>query len=296
MTCRRLELTSGYLMAVAAAAAIATAFVSRKYISTQVNTATFSVWWYGLAGLYAWLLAWGQHQAGHLDQVRRSLKPLIVMVLCNAVAAILYFTEIDLTNPALVAFLGRLRTVYTVLLSLLFLRERFNRLEWLGAGIAILGALTIAYRGDAALNLVFWIALVENLLMAVTTIAAKLVLGHLPPLALAGYRGLSVSLLILIYALITHQWQWIDASTLAWIAGGAFISPFLGYVFQYGALARIQTSQVAVILDMQPVFATLYTALLFHTWPTARQSVGGLLVIGGVLLILAPKHKEHQHA
>ena len=43
---------AGYLLALGSAAAIATTFIVRKQVSTAVNPATFSVWWYGLAGIY----------------------------------------------------------------------------------------------------------------------------------------------------------------------------------------------------------------------------------------------------
>ncbi|MBN1584390.1 MAG: EamA family transporter [Anaerolineae bacterium] len=133
---------AGYLFALGSAAVIATAFVVRKSISTQVNPAMFSVWWYGFAGLYAW------------------------------------FT---------------------------------------------------------------------------------------PCCAVNGSRS--------------------TAKRMVLTAAGAFISPFLGYVLRYGALARIDAAKVAVVAAAQPVFVTLYTAILFAQWPTAQQSLGGILATAGVLLI-----------
>ncbi len=277
---------AGYLFALGSAAAIAATFVVRKSVSNVVNPTTFSVWWYGLSGLYAWAWTLLRGQPTQLGRAGRAWKPLLVLILSNAVAAILYFTEIDMTNPALVAFFGRLRTVYTILLGIALLGERLNRREWAGAAITVLGTLIIAYRGGAALNLVLGLALIENLLMAVSTVAARLVVRHISPLALTGARGVSMALLLLVYALIAGQWQPIDGKTLLALSAGAFVGPFIGYVLRYSALARIDAGKVAVVASAEPVFVALYTALLFADLPTLQQTLGGVLTIAGMLIIL----------
>lgn len=277
----------GYLLALGSAAAIAATFVVRKSVSTKVNPATFSVWWYGLAGVYAWILALARGETHRASGILCAWKPTLGMVLVNAVGAILYYMEIDLTLPALVSFFGRLRTVYTVLLGVLFLRERLNGQEWAGAAVTILGTLLIAYRGGAVLNLVFLLALVENLLMAGATIMAKSAVRHIPPVVLAGYRGVLISLVILVYALLTGQWEWVDRRTMAIMAAGALSGPFLGHVMNYASLARVDAGKVAIIAAMQPVFVTVYTALLFGDLPTLRQTFGGALTIAGVIVVFA---------
>ncbi|MBN1937222.1 MAG: EamA family transporter, partial [Anaerolineae bacterium] len=230
---------SGYLFAFGSAAAIAATFLVRKSVSNAVNPTTFSVWWYGLSGIYAWVWTLLRGQPAQIGRASRAWKPLLALILCNAAAAILYFTEIDMTNPALVAFFGRLRTVYTILLGIVLLGERLNRREWAGAAITVLGTLIIAYKGGTALNTVFVLALIENLLMAVTTVTARLVVQHISPLVLTGVRGVTMAALLFVYALIAGQWQPVDGKTLLALSAGAFVGPFIGYVLRYSALARI---------------------------------------------------------
>jgi drug/metabolite transporter (DMT)-like permease len=271
------------------AAAIAATFVFRKSVSTEVHPVTFSVWWYGLAGIYAWALTLIRGEIREAERICSGWKSTLGLCVFNAAGAILYFTEIDMTNPALVSFFGRLRTVYVVLLSALFLRERLNLQEGVGAGIAILGTLVIAYRGGAVLSAVFAIALIENLLMATSIVMAKLAVNHLPPFVLAGYRGLAISVMLLAYSLIRGQWEWIERRTLAIIAGGALIGPFLGHVMNYASLARVDATKSAIIAAVQPLFVTVYTALLFGDLPNLQQALGGALAIGGVVLVFVAR-------
>ena len=283
---------AGLLLALGSAAAIGATFVVRKSVSSAVNPATFSVWFYGLAGIYAWVFTLIRGEARAARGIRAGWRPTLLLVLSNGAGAILYFTEIDLTNPALVSFFGRLRTVYIVVLGVILLHERLNGREWIGAVVTVLGTLIIAYRGGSVLVTVFLISLVENLLMATSTVMAKYAVRHIPPFALAGYRGVLVSCAILIYALITGQWQPVAWRTLTIVAVGALAGPFLGYVMNYAALARVDAGKVAIVGAVQPVFVTLYTLLLFGDLPTAQQVLGGLLAIAGVILVFAARYRR----
>jgi drug/metabolite transporter (DMT)-like permease len=284
--------TVGYSLALGSAAAISATYIFRKVVSEEVNPVTFSVWWYGLAGIYAWILAGVR---GELDQARawrQRWRSLAGLVLANAVGAILYYTEIDLTNPALVSFFGRLRTIYIVLLGAIFAGERMNRREWLGAVVTVAGTMLIAYRGGSVLNTVLLLALVENLLMAAATVLAKVAVQHISPLLLTAYRGVLIAVVLLPYALLTGQWQVADAGTMAMIALGACSGPFLGHVMRYAALARLDAGKAAIVYATQPVFVTLYSGLLFGDVPTLQQLLGGGLAMGGVILVFLAQQQD----
>lgn len=284
--------TTGYLLALGSAAAISATYLFRKVVSKEVNPVTFSVWWYGLAGVYAWILTFVRGEMHHARTWRRGWRALAGLVLANAAGAILYYTEIDLTHPAVVSFFGRLRTIYVVLLGALFFAERMNRREWLGAGVTIAGTMLIAYRGGPVLNTVLLLALMENLLMAVATIMAKVAVRHIPPVLLTAYRGVLIPAVLLPYALLTGQWQPVDGRTMAIIAVGACSGPFLGHVMRYAALARVDAGKAAIVYAIQPVFVTLYAGLLFGDMPTLQQLLGGALAMGGVVLVFLARQRE----
>lgn len=284
----------GYLFALGSAAAIAATYVFRKSVSEAVNPATFSVWWYGLAGVYAWILTLVRRETHKAFAIRLNWRWVLGLALSNAAGALLYYTEIDLTNPTLVSFFRRLRTIYVVLLGVFFFCERLNRQEWFGAAVTISGAALIAYRGGATLNLVFLLSLIENLLMAVSLIMAKVAVRAMPATVLVAYRGVAISLFVLIYTIFTGQWQAVPGSTLAIIAIGALGGPFLGHIMSYASLARIDVGKSAIIGAVQPVFVTAYTVVLFGDFPTLQQSLGGALTIIGVMLVIAARNRYVQ--
>jgi uncharacterized membrane protein len=276
----------GYLFALGSAAAIGATYVFRKSVSDAVNPATFSTWWYGLAGVYAWILTIARRETRKAFAIRLNWGWVVGLALSNAMGAILYYTEIDLTNPTLVSFFRRLRTIYVVLLGVIFFSERLNGQEWLGAAVTMTGAALIAYRGGAVLNLVFLLSLIENLMMAVSFVMAKVAVRVMSPTVLVAYRGVTISLIVFVYAQLTRQWQSVQGPTLAIIALGALGGPFVGHIMSYASLARIDAGKSALIGAVQPVFVTVYTVLLFGTWPTLQQAIGGALTVIGVILVI----------
>ena len=74
----------GYLLALGSAAAIAATFIVRKSVSTEVNPATFSVWWYGLAGLYAWAFVLVRGETHLARGIRAGWKSVAGLALFNA--------------------------------------------------------------------------------------------------------------------------------------------------------------------------------------------------------------------
>jgi drug/metabolite transporter (DMT)-like permease len=125
------------------------------------------------------------------------------------------------------------------------------------------------------------------LLMAASTIMAKSAVQHIPPFVLAGYRGVLIALAILVYAVVTGQWEWVDGPTMVITAAGALSGPFLGHVMNYASLARVDAGKAAIVAATQPAFVTVYTVLVFGDLPTLQQALGGVLTIVGVVLVFA---------
>jgi drug/metabolite transporter (DMT)-like permease len=63
---------------------------------------------------------------------------------------------------------------------------------------------------------------------------------------------------------------------------------------RYAALARLDAGKAAIVYAVQPVFVTVYAALLFGDVPTVQQFLGGALAIGGVVLVFPARERDKQ--
>ena len=59
----------------------------------------------------------------------------------------------------------------------------------------------------------------------------------------------------------------------------------LGYLFWYGALARVQASRVAAFLYLEPMVTLAAAVAMLREPVSAATILGGLLLLGGVVLV-----------
>jgi drug/metabolite transporter (DMT)-like permease len=249
------------------------------------------------AALAAWLAARGALPAlGALGRSGWAL--LAVAVLGLAANFIAFLVGLDLTTPANSQVLIQLAPMLLGLGSLVVFRERYERLQWLGLGVLVVG-LGLFFRGQLlalAANLDRYLLgsalmVVAAVTWAVYGLAQKQLLRALPSQALMlciyvgcflcfspGARpgalgGLSAgSLAVLLFC---------AANTL--VAYGAFAS----------ALHHWQASRVSAVLALTPLatlgFSTLAAALLPAELPpepiSAASLAGAAAVVAGSLLV-----------
>jgi len=298
----------GYGLALLSTAIVATTFIISKIALRSVSPLWFSIYWYGAASVYAALYTRirpstplplcslapyhpepsGRGLAHGL--LPRSWRPLLVLGATTAVSALLWFTQIQMADPALVSFFGNLSAVFTVVLGVTLLGERLRWREGVGAVIILAGALLITFRAAPIVWLVFGMAVGQNLLHAGGTFIAKRAIATLSPGSLTLVRATSTSLFLAAFGLFSHgRWVCPPANTLALILVGAVGGPFLSYVLFYRALAVVNASTAALIGATRPLFVLLYGFFIFQTLPLPHQIAGGLLSIAGVALLFSTR-------
>jgi len=153
-------------------------------------------------------------------------------------------------------------------------------------GIAIVGTGVMTFRAGSVIWLMLLLTLLANFLLALSFLIAKKYLMGIQPLVLSTARTIIMTGMSGATAFISGDIVLPSFTTWLWIAGGAFLAPFLSYVFFYQALRYFELSKAEVIRATQPLFVALYGLLLFGTLISGQQFWGGLLILAGVLLML----------
>jgi len=136
-------------------------------------------------------------------------------------------------------------------------------------------------------------ALVSAVLFGASTPLAKVLLAHVPPLALAGllYLGAGVGLLFL-------RWMWrglrretteqeapLAGSDWWWLAGAILAGGVLAPALLMLGLTYTQAASAALLLNLEGVFTALLAWFVFHENVDRRVAAGFFLIAGaGVLL------------
>jgi drug/metabolite transporter (DMT)-like permease len=137
--------------------------------------------------------------------------------------------------------------------------------------------------------------LASAVLFGMSTPLAKLLVGSIPPLLLAGllYVGAGLGLLVvLVVRRLLFPQQPIalpPRSALRWLAGAVVAGGIIGPVALMFGLTTTAASSASLLLNLEAVFTALLAWFLFHENFDRRIALGMLaIVLGGMVLAWSP--------
>ena len=205
-------------------------------------------------------------------------------------------SSVGLTTIAASVVLVNTQPLIVAGLSAAWLRERPTRTQWLGIGIAMLGALLVAlpdlvsagslsFRGRAALG--DGLALVGAITAAIYYVIGRRLRGSLDLWAYVGlvYGACLATLVVLALAVDAPLWPQPkrELGIFALLALGPML---LGHTGMNWALKHVRAYQVNIVLLGEPIGATLLAAALpgIRETPSMLTILGGIIVLAGILL------------
>ena len=224
------------------------------------------------------------------DRVRHA----VVLGALYGVAQILQTAGLATTPASVSGFITGMYVVLTPLLAAVLLRTRIGRLTWGAVLLAVsgLGVLTLGSISGVGLGYG------EALTLVAATIYALHIVGLGAWSTAQDALGMSIIQIIVIavvcsvaaapggIALPQNTNDWLSVGYMAVFAGAAAM---LG---QTWAQAHLTPTRTAIIMSMEPVFASFFAVLLGGEALTVRMLSGGALVISAMLLVeLSPRRK-----
>jgi drug/metabolite transporter (DMT)-like permease len=205
-------------------------------------------------------------------------------------------TSVALTSVAASVVLVNTQPVVVAALSVVWLREPPSRRQWLGIGIAMLGALVVAWPdlresgatgGHPRALLGDLLALVGAFMAAIYFVAGRRLRRALGLWSYVGLvYGTCFVVLLLLAALADAHLAPQPARELGIFAALALGPMLLGHTGLNWALARSPAYVVNLTLLGEPVGATVIAALLpgIREVPGIATFAGGAIVLAGILL------------
>lgn len=228
-----------------------------------------------------------------LPTVRRALLSpgVLLMGVVNAVAIVLVFEGLALTDPVAVGLLRRFYIVFGVFLGVWLLAERFRRSEAVGVVIAVVGALVFVSPdlsdvslGNAAL-VGSALILASSLLFAYANLLAKKFVRRLSASQLLAVNNLAAFPVLLGYALVANHGVAVEPAALGLLAASAVLGSFVGLGLFYAGLRHSSYAGANVIRSLQPLVIVVYAAPFFPQAVSGPKLLAGVLVVVGVVLL-----------
>ncbi|UFN45571.1 DMT family transporter [Nocardioides okcheonensis] len=213
----------------------------------------------------------------------------VVLGLLYGVAQILQTAGLAHTPASISGFVTGLYVVCTPLLAAAILRTRIPRITWLAVALATVGLGVLALNGLS-------VGYGELVTLASAVLYALHIVGLGAWSSARDAIGMTILQVMVIAAVCTlatapdgivlpeRTSDWVSVLYMAVVVGA------LGLLGQTWAQAHLPPTRSAIIMSMEPVFASLFAVWLGGEDVTARLLVGGTMVLVAMLTVeLAPR-------
>ena len=200
----------------------------------------------------------------------------------------LFFTGLALIPAAAGAMIHKTLFVWVAILAMIFLKERFSPLQWLGV-IALFAANVVigGFMGFSG-SLGEWLVLGATLFWAVENVIAKRALADISSITVASARMVLGSALLFVFLTTTGRAEGILELTTSGFLWTLLTALFLlGYVLTwYSALKLAPASYVAALLVPATLVTNVLSAVFVTGTLTGTQVLSGVLLVFGSILII----------
>jgi drug/metabolite transporter (DMT)-like permease len=207
-----------------------------------------------------------------------------------------YFKVLIYLGPRLTILLGTLGPVFTIILALIFLKERPSLLAWIGTFFTITGIIWVLWEQVPKENIkkkwffgiVF--ALLSVICMSTGIILSKIGLINCPPLQATFIRIIWSAIGLTIWGSASGQLKnwlipFINLRLLKLILFTVFVAIFGGFYLFLFALRYIDASIATILNSTTPLFILPMTAFIFKEKITFKAITGATLTVIGITLI-----------
>ena len=211
---------------------------------------------------------------------------------------------LTLTTAVRTGWLIGLTPIWSAVLATVFLGESFGPRKILGLLLGTVGALLVITRGELSSDVLALPATRGDLLILASTVnwAIYTIMGQKTLKRVGSTRAIAAAMfvgwaMLIPFFVSTAGWQEYrdlsSTSVIAIVFLGIGCSG-LGYLFWYAALERIETSQVAAFLYLEPLVTLLAAVALLGESVAVSTILGGVLVLLGVLTVQTGKARQKE--
>ncbi len=282
--------SKGYIYAFLSTVLLAAGYINNFYIMQGASPESTAFAIFGIGSLITLAILVVYRKKNDMRSIRKHWKHLLAVGILNGISAILWFQTLSSIGPALSGFLFRFVTVFTVLMGVVFLGEKFNKGEAFGMVLVVAGAFVITYT-DLSVAAGAALAVASSFCFALMGFVSKKYLHAVRPLALNTVRVLAAFSVISAYAISRGSMAVPGMNLMVFVLFSAVFIVNIGFLLYFRAIRHAELSKVGVIGALEPFFILLLSFLLLQRMPTSAQLAGGFVIMLGIGAILYFRRK-----
>ncbi len=217
---------------------------------------------------------------GILKQIRIN-GPFLLFMLTSGFSGVLWLYSLTLLPIANAVFLYSSAPVFTLLLSILFIKEKIYSIRLFAIFLGIVGIVVLLSENlkGFSLSIGSIVVLISALLTASQALVSKKYFLHYPTWVTVLLIMISQAIITFPFAL-SHSWKSNELSLI----GALFLSIFssiIAFIFYVDGLRVLKASTVTLVGYIEPFLAGLWGYLFLQQFLSSR------IILGGVLILIA---------
>lgn len=290
----KLPLT-GYAFLVGTAFFTALSYAFGKSLDGDLDPESTTFFWFFGAFVCALVLApFIPSQRRELLKIRKYGKIFIYSSVLTSIGAALWIVSLWTIGAPLTSFLMKAQTFFSIMFGVIFLGERLNRGESIGIIITILGGIVVAYQKDRYLLIGTFTALGAAFFYSFLSFMVKKIAQDLNMLAVATFRTLGVSIVLLIYLVITGTFSMPSYTQIAYMSLGGITGAYIAKACQFHSIKLLDVSRTTAVMPMESLFVVLLSYFLFDDLPSFYKLLGGAAIITGVVFLVVFRAEQYR--
>ena len=176
-----------------------------------------------------------------------------------------------------------------------------SRRFWGGIAVALVGVTVMALGGDALAGRASWtgdlLALLGGILSGTYLTIGRAVRPHVDWGPYGAILCLNCALWLLIFAVLSGASLAIVGQNAIWVLLAMALGPqLLGHIGFAWAVRYVPATIVGAVILLEPVGATALGTVVLDEWPSARETLGAMVIVIGVFIATIPSRKSEASA
>lgn len=201
-----------------------------------------------------------------------------------AASTAMNYAAVEFVDPGTASMVGKTGVIFSLLLSVFWLRERLLPRQWAGAGLAIAGLFVVSYHPGSPVAIGSLIIIVGTFMYALHTALVKRFGQNMGFIEFFFYRLLYTFLFLVLFVAVFGNFVMPDATTWLILLVVGTVDVVISRSLYYLTLRLLTMSLHTIILTLSPVVSIVIAFLLFQTFPTVAGLAGGAVIMVGVYL------------
>ncbi len=282
----------GYVLIVATAFFTALSYAIGKYLNTgggELDPETTTFFWFLGAFAVAFVIsALTPSQRKEFGNFGKYKNIFVLTSIFTSLGAVLWVSSLWIIGPSLTSFLMKSQTLFSLLLGIIFLRERINKGEAAGMALTVAGGIVVAYHRDQYLLLGVGMVLFSSLCYSMVSFWVRKLAAQqrLNMLTVATLRTFGVSLILFVYLMATGTFEPPQIREILFMAAGGTCGAYIAKACQFYSIKLLDLSRSTAVMPLESLFVVLLSLALFDKVPSTIKLLGGVCILSGVVFLV----------